>query len=56
MRTQPKDMKFTFPDLFPNKADEKKKGDRELELTKERYKVFLNRNKHRPGLPGWFSI
>lgn len=57
--TFPKEVKFTFPDLFPEDAESKqslKDDEKGLDEAKKRYKEFLDRNKKRPALPGWFSI
>ncbi|XP_055387908.1 39S ribosomal protein L23, mitochondrial-like [Condylostylus longicornis] len=55
--TLPKDQKFGFPNLFPEKNKEKKESeDRAIEDSKKGFKNFLDRNKSRPGTPSWFSI
>ncbi|KYB27800.1 large ribosomal subunit protein uL23m [Tribolium castaneum] len=54
--TLPKDEKFVFPDLFPvdNKAKEEEEAT--IKQSKEGFKQFLEKNKERPNMPGWFSI
>ncbi|KAL5293458.1 MRPL23 family protein [Megaselia abdita] len=55
--TLPKENKFVFPDLFPQSAKDKKEQDeKSLEESKVNFKKYLDRNKGRPGAPGWFSI
>lgn len=55
---QPDGETFQFPNIFPEKEKEKK--DKEQEESQKASKVafnkFLDKNKNRPGLPGWFSI
>jgi hypothetical protein len=55
----PKEVSFTYPDLFPEDAESKqsiKEDEKSLDDAKKRYKEFLDRNKKRRALPGWFSI
>ncbi|KAM7359001.1 mitochondrial ribosomal protein L23 [Cochliomyia hominivorax] len=54
--TMPKTMEFTFPDLFAKKAETKKSDEKALDDSKKGFKDFLERNKKRPGTPGWYSI
>ncbi|XP_061387892.1 large ribosomal subunit protein uL23m-like [Musca vetustissima] len=54
--TLPKEMEFTFPDMFEKKDDAKKADEKAMEDTKQGFKKFLDRNKKRPGTPGWYSI
>ncbi|XP_075164736.1 mitochondrial ribosomal protein L23 [Haematobia irritans] len=54
--TMPKDMEFTFPDIFSKKEENKKAEDKAMDDSKEGFKKFLDRNKKRPGTPGWYSI
>jgi large subunit ribosomal protein L23 len=57
--TFPKEVSFTFPDLFPEDAETKKNlkdDEKSLDQAKEKYKEFLDRNSKRRALPGWFSI
>ncbi|XP_013100469.1 large ribosomal subunit protein uL23m [Stomoxys calcitrans] len=54
--TMPKDMEFKFPDIFAKKEETKKAEDKAMDDSKEGFKKFLDRNKKRPGTPGWFSI
>lgn len=54
---QPENEKFVFPDIFPE--TETTKMDRESQKMKESknsFREFLDKNKKRTGLPGWFSI
>lgn len=57
--TFPKEVKFTYPDLFPE-DNEGKKGlkddEKALDQAKDRFKEFIDRNSKRRALPGWFSI
>lgn len=54
---QPKDMKFEFPNLFPAEAKQQLEDDKKsLDEAKKNHKKYLEKNKHRPGTPGWFSI
>lgn len=55
----PKEVSFTYPDLFPEDSETKKNikdDEKSLEDAKQRYKQFLDRNSKRKALPGWFSI
>uniref|UniRef100_A0ABK9NGR1 Large ribosomal subunit protein uL23m n=1 Tax=Glossina morsitans morsitans TaxID=37546 RepID=A0ABK9NGR1_GLOMM len=54
--TMPKNVEFTFPDMFAKKDEAQKSDEKSLEDTKQGFKKFLERNKKRPGTPGWFSI
>lgn len=57
--TFPKEVSFTFPDLFPEDSESKtnmKEDEKSLDDAKQRYKQYLDRNAKRPALPGWFSI
>lgn len=56
--SQPKDVKFTFPDLFSEETrkEEEDQTKEALDSMKEKFKTYVDRNKNRPGLPGWFSI
>ncbi|XP_020715055.1 39S ribosomal protein L23, mitochondrial isoform X2 [Ceratitis capitata] len=47
---------FTFPDLFSKKEEQKKAEEKSLDDSKQGFKRFLDRNKKRPGTPGWYSI
>uniref|UniRef100_A0A1B6C796 Large ribosomal subunit protein uL23m n=1 Tax=Clastoptera arizonana TaxID=38151 RepID=A0A1B6C796_9HEMI len=49
---------FEFPNIFPEKLkqeeeDEKEKSRKEIAAS---FKQFSERNKTRPGLPGWFGL
>ncbi|KAL1402831.1 hypothetical protein pipiens_001827 [Culex pipiens pipiens] len=55
--TLKKEMKFEFPNLFPSEAKEKLEDDKKsLDEAKKNHKKFLEKNKDRPGTPGWFTI
>lgn len=54
--SQPKDREFTFPDMFSKKEENKKAEEKSMDDSKEGFKKFLDRNKKRPGTPGWYSI
>lgn len=50
---------FDFPDLFPSDAEAKEKrrdDEKALDEAKANHKQYLDRNKERPGTPGWFTI
>ncbi|XP_057655775.1 39S ribosomal protein L23, mitochondrial [Diorhabda carinulata] len=48
---------FQFPDLFEN-IENKEHEDHEkaLKQAKEGYQEFLNKNKDRQNMPGWFTV
>ncbi|TMW45940.1 hypothetical protein DOY81_008975 [Sarcophaga bullata] len=54
--TMPKTEEFTFPDLFAKQVENKKADEKALDDSKKGFKDFLERNKKRPGTPGWYSI
>uniref|UniRef100_A0A6B2EFW6 Large ribosomal subunit protein uL23m n=1 Tax=Phlebotomus kandelakii TaxID=1109342 RepID=A0A6B2EFW6_9DIPT len=54
--TLPRDTSFEFPDIFPKDKKEKMKEEKSLDEAKKNYKKFLDRNKSRPSVPGWYSI
>lgn len=57
--TFPREVTFKFPDIFPSEAEEKEKkreDERALESSKEEFQKFIDKNKNRKGLPGWFSF
>jgi ribosomal protein L23 len=57
--TLPKEVKFTFPDIFPSEAEDKKKqrdDEKALDASKDLFKKFVDHNKKRRGLPGWYSL
>lgn len=54
---QPKEHKFVFPELFPAEAKQQQEDDsKSLDQSKELFKKYQERNKDRPGTPGWFSL
>lgn len=57
--TLPKEVQFTFPDLYPSDAEAKKQrrdDEKSLDHSKDTFKKYLDRSKARRGLPAWFSI
>uniref|UniRef100_U5EXX4 Large ribosomal subunit protein uL23m n=1 Tax=Corethrella appendiculata TaxID=1370023 RepID=U5EXX4_9DIPT len=56
--TMPKDVTFTFPNIFPSdvKKEREDEQNKSIKDTKDNFKKYLDKNKERPGLPGWFSI
>ncbi|CAH1125949.1 unnamed protein product [Ceutorhynchus assimilis] len=54
--TLPKGEEFQFPDLYPDENKDKEDYEKSLEQTKQGYKDYLEKNKGRPGMPGWFTI
>ncbi|XP_017784933.1 PREDICTED: probable 39S ribosomal protein L23, mitochondrial [Nicrophorus vespilloides] len=53
----PKDEVFKFPNLFPKEVEEsQKQEEKSLEEAKKIYNQYVDRNKDRPNVPGWFSI
>lgn len=54
---QPREEVFQFPNLFPkDRTEEIKKEMKGLDEAKKVMQENQERNKYRPGLPGWFSI
>lgn len=49
-------MEFIFPDLFEHTKQKKEKEEKALDETKNNFKAFLEKNKQRPGTPGWFAF
>lgn len=50
-------MKFEFPTIFPEEAKkDEDKAQEAVDSMKDKFKKYVDRNKARPGLPGWFSI
>ncbi|XP_050316155.1 39S ribosomal protein L23, mitochondrial [Anthonomus grandis grandis] len=54
--TLPKGEEFTFPDVFPKRDEEKQEYENSLKQSKEGFRDYLDKNKNRPGMPGWFTI
>lgn len=57
--TFPKDVKFTFPDLYPSEAEaakQRRDDEKALDSSKDLHKRFLERSNKRQGVPGWFSL
>ncbi|CAH0561268.1 unnamed protein product [Brassicogethes aeneus] len=54
--TLPKGEVFKFPDLFANEMKPEEERDKALKEAKEGHNKFLEKNKNRPSLPGWFNI
>lgn len=42
--------------MFAQKAEQRDTDEKSLDESKKGFKNFLDRNKKRPGTPGWFSI
>ncbi|KAI4463662.1 ribosomal protein l23-related [Holotrichia oblita] len=55
--TLPKGETFVFPECAPDQS-QKAKDDHEKALneTKKGYQNFLDKNKYRPNMPGWFQV
>lgn len=51
-------MEFEFPDVCNEQKqnDEIDKANETIEQMKTKYDQFVDNNKNRPALPGWFSI
>ncbi|XP_045479916.1 probable 39S ribosomal protein L23, mitochondrial [Harmonia axyridis] len=47
--------KFEFPELYPAK-DKDKSEEKTMEQLRKEYSNFIEKNKERPNVPGWFSI
>lgn len=56
--SQREDVKFEFPDLFSKevKKEEENKQQQAVDAMNVKFKKFVDQNKNRPGLPGWYSI
>ncbi|KAH8316926.1 hypothetical protein KR074_005449 [Drosophila pseudoananassae] len=54
--TLPREESFIFPEMFAEKAEKQAQEEKSLDESKEGFRKFLDRNKKRPGTPGWFSI
>ncbi|XP_044255975.1 probable 39S ribosomal protein L23, mitochondrial [Tribolium madens] len=54
--TLPKEEKFIFPDLFPEDKKAKDEEEATIQEAKKGFKEYLEKNKERPNMPGWFSI
>lgn len=55
----PKDMEFKFPDISGDEKkqeDEKREDEKALELSQDKFKEYLSKNKNRQGLPSWYSF
>lgn len=52
---QPRDQKFEFPNLYPEKAEAERKDEekRSLEAAKQQHKAVMQKMKDKPGLPAW---
>lgn len=53
---QPKDQKFEFPNLYPEKIEAERKDEEQRSITaaKKQHLEFTEKMKHKQGLPGWF--
>ncbi|ENN72417.1 39S ribosomal protein L23, mitochondrial [Dendroctonus ponderosae] len=47
---------FEFPDLFPGAEEKMDEYEKSLRASKEGFTKYVEKNKQRPGMPGWFSI
>lgn len=57
--TLPKDVKFTYPDVYPSDGEASKQrrdDEKALDSSKDMHKKFLERSSKRRGVPGWFTI
>ncbi|XP_075979627.1 mitochondrial ribosomal protein L23 [Anticarsia gemmatalis] len=54
--TLPKDMKFTFPDLFEKSKDDEEEQDKAMAESKKSFQNYIDRNKNRSDVPSWFTI
>lgn len=57
--TLPKEVEFTYPDLFPETSEKKKNkkdDEKSLDAAKDKFREYLDRNKKRRALPGWYSL
>ncbi|XP_050441668.1 probable 39S ribosomal protein L23, mitochondrial [Adelges cooleyi] len=56
--TLPRDQEFEFPEVCTSEENKKRRDDDEksTKMSREMYKGFLDKNKDRPGFPGWFSF
>ncbi|XP_030747214.1 probable 39S ribosomal protein L23, mitochondrial [Sitophilus oryzae] len=54
--TLPKDQEFKFPDLFPKVSTVEEDYEKTIKQTKDGFKDYLDKNKERPGMPGWFTV
>ncbi|GLH08761.1 Probable 39S ribosomal protein L23, mitochondrial [Gryllus bimaculatus] len=52
--TLPQGKTFEFPELYPK--EEESEQDKTQKELKKHFKNFVDRNKDRPGAPGWFSF
>lgn len=55
---QQKDEKFEFPDLFPDNKNKEQQDEYEksLQLSKQSFDEYKEKNKNRQSLPGWFTV
>lgn len=57
--TLPKEVNFTFPDIFPTEAESKKQqrdDEKALDASKDQFKKYIDRSSKRRGLPGWYTF
>ncbi|XP_066257555.1 large ribosomal subunit protein uL23m [Euwallacea similis] len=47
---------FEFPDVCQSQKKDLDDYEKSLEQAKEGFNDYLDRNKQRPGMPGWFTI
>lgn len=48
-------MKFEYPNIFGDK-DGDEDQEKALDEAKKSFKNYIDRNKHRPDVPSWFTI
>ncbi|XP_063705415.1 large ribosomal subunit protein uL23m [Culicoides brevitarsis] len=55
--TLPRDMKFEFPDIFPEKkmTEQRSEESKAIRDMNDNYKKYVETKKDRKNLPGWFS-
>ncbi|KAJ8944872.1 hypothetical protein NQ314_009362 [Rhamnusium bicolor] len=55
--TLPKNESFVFPDLFEKDEQEEDQDHRKaLKEAKKGFENYIQKNKHRPNMPGWFTV
>jgi hypothetical protein len=54
---QDKSVNFKFPDIFKGDRDARQEKElKNMDEIKSHHRKQADRNMHRPGLPGWFSL
>ncbi|KAL1506344.1 hypothetical protein ABEB36_005727 [Hypothenemus hampei] len=54
--TLPRGEVFEFPDIFPNIKEQEKEYEKTLKQSKQVFDQFLEKNKERREMPGWFTF